>query len=275
MRPHSHARGFTLIELLVVIAIIGILAAIVLAGLNSARSNAKLAGGKNFASQLDHDLASNVVGQWDFDECSGTTARDGASGNTLTLSGSPPWLTDTPLNQGCSLSFDGATQSGTTLTDKDVLDIRTGSMTWGLWFKTTQTTRGIMYRKSDAANANGMILEIGTYGPGLADCYLGVGAAVAIDTATSNNGAWHFLACVLDRTAGTLTLYVDGTKRVVSDASSIAGLDYNSVGPLGFSPNPPYAGYLDGVRVYSSALTAQVISKLYAQDAPKFQVAVQ
>lgn len=264
-------RGFTLIELLVVIAIIGILSSVVLVSLNTARENGRISAAKQQAAALDRALGSLAVGWFDFDECSGTTAYDQAGAYTVTLYSAATWSTDTPSGRGCSLSFAGGAYAGT-VPERDAHDVRTGNATRAIWFKTSQTGSSYIWKKSDGGGNNGMSIELGTPTEGKLRCRAKHTASTAtVDLpGVYNDGKWHFVACVLDRQKGTLSLMADSGAFASVDASFLGVLDMNSSDAAWFPNNlPAYTGLLDGVRMYSSALSLTQLQQLYAEGVRK------
>jgi prepilin-type N-terminal cleavage/methylation domain-containing protein len=260
----THSRGFTLIELLVVIAIIGILASVVMASLSSGRDRARIAAGEKFSTSIDRAIADQEVLRWDFDECVGTTVTDGSGmGNNGTFVSSPTWASDTPIGTGCSLQSAGVGYVNT-VTDKDSLDIHTYSMTWMMWFNTTSAVAGTFLRKADtAAGVNGVTMSM--LAGGRVRCSVNASPTLTT-TSVYNDGKWHHIACVLDRSDNSLRLYVDGVVRVSGDTSSIGSTDLDSTGIFRAPNSTVLVGSIDTLHVFRSALTAQRVGAVYAQE---------
>lgn len=268
-------KGFTLIELLVVVAIIGILASVVLASLNSVREKGRLGAARSFAAQVNHIAGDMLVSQWDFNECSGTTADDSSGfGNTGTLVNALDWSNDTPSGTGCSLSFNGTNSYvGAGTSTLSVVD----QITISIWVKTAAVLNpytGII-SKDDGTNrswklglsSDGANLRFDIFNPSTN------GSLITVYGVSITDNKWHNIVGVYD--GSNIKLYLDGILK--GSAAFANGIRSSTaaiqIGNDGCCGSRIFSGLIDSPYIFSKSLVATEVQNLYSEGLKNHQLA--
>src|SRR5271165_3956116 len=217
-------------------------------------------------------LAQTAVGDWTFDDGSGTKAADSSgNGHTATLVNGIHW---TKGEIGGAVSANAAKQQYVSIPAIDLSSTR--AVTVSLWanriysrsgghalFEATgdysNSTTGFGFFPDDAGCQGIQIALRGDIGFA-ANCY-----------SQPSSGVWHYLAVVFDKsqTGGNqVTFYVDGVLQA-PNRNLFASTNTNN-----FGKNPLYlfsragtsefnSGEIDDLRIYNSALTAAQIQQIY------------
>ena len=218
-----------------------------------------------------------LVGYWTFDEGTGTTAYDySGQGNNGTFTGSPTWETSANCrNRGMCLgtTVNGVAQYASTGDPASgILDFsNTDSFSYSAWIKaTSQEISTYLFAKGGTSlSVAGYTTYSGSNGLERCSYSDGDGSGntnLSLSTTNVFNSGWHMVTCIMDTRAGKFSVYIDGNYEG-TDISLTEGSAKNSTNLLVFgetqSANYEVDGYIDDVRIYNRALSAQEIQAIY------------
>ncbi len=201
------------------------------------------------------------VGQWNFDETSGTTAYDSIGSNDAALNGGAT------LNGSGFLALDGSNDYA--IINRTI----SNDFTIALFLKTTHTGGTANWYNGDGivdGEVGGVANDFGT---ALVGAKFGFGVGNPDTTITSNtsinNGAWHHVAATRNATTGVMKVYVDGV------------LEKTATGPTGARSAPSklrigclqtninfFPGSIDRLDIFDYVLPDDKIAELAAGALP-------
>lgn len=214
-----------------------------------------------------------LIAYWRFGERLGTTAYDASGCNHhLTLNGSPSLDQDGALSGDTdgALGFDG-TDAYASLSGEEppILLRRHGAMTIAFWIKggTTPAGRILGTDVGAAGSADGYAIEWS--GADTMRAMIG-NTTNKVEATIPDPTEWHHVVFTWDGATGVdgMKLYVDGV--VAAEVTSTVGTitNWSTAFAIGARPASPvdsfFEGDLDEVAMWQLALTAGVISVLYA-----------
>ena len=232
------------------------------------------------ALQWGMGVASAVTGpiaHWKLDETSGSTAEDSVGGNNGQLHGNASWISG---EIGGGLAFDYADgQDYIEIPNSSGLEnVQEGDYTLMAWFRPDSTPPG---SGGDNDAKYGILIKAGwhtgisftndnrfAFEQVLAD-NTGLGA---ISTNSFSPGDFYHVAGVIDRSAGTQSLYVNGQLEGTRSFTPGAAAREYGTEPWRIGVANPYTstwgwqadGVIDDVRIYDRMLSAAEIADLAA-----------
>ena len=289
----KNQKAFTLVELLVVISIIGLLSSIVLVSFSNSRDKARLAKAQQFDAQISHALGAYAVGIWRFEEGTGTIVQDSSGyGNDGILgdgtctpgNGSCPDWTDGVYPETSALEFDGIDDY---VKCKNTTNLQVNTGTIEFWFKPDLDQGsgpgwqgGVLAKVGD--DANNVEVWLGRDHTPLFLYFLGIENSaisfrIGIGNIVQNN--WYHLVGTWNK-KGTI-IYINGKEK--SKSLHDAELDLPESPDVFIGVKNPdassgifhYNGIIDGVGVYSYALTAAQIQRHFAEGAERHGIAME
>ena len=233
--------------------------------------------GTNWVAAGENIPISGLVGWWNFDEGSGTSAADSSgNGNTGTLTGTPlpTWTTSGQANG--ALTLVKTSSQYVNVPDAASLQL-VGSWTVSIWVNPTTVPasgNGVKVVTKDDASGHS------NYGVAIANNLNGcasLGWRIYFETAsggvsnscyltTINPGTWYHVVGEWDSVAKDLLIYLNGV--LVTTQNIPVNVPTSASGaPLELGNESGTSGYLNGtiddVRVYNRALSASEIWRLY------------
>jgi concanavalin A-like lectin/glucanase superfamily protein len=206
-----------------------------------------------------------LVGKWEMDEGSGTTAGDSSGlGNDATLADGAGWTTD---GHGGTPAVEYGDPPGRVLTDGPVV-LSNQSFTVSAWVRISQEVSHNQYVLwQSGTDASAFVLQYRTEGLwGFSVTSIDGGEVTWYELASTSSPAlteWTHLVGVYDREQGEIRIYVNGRPEASQEATvqpSLSGLQIGSAGAGRFY------GAIDSVRAYQSALTDEQVDGLYQEQ---------
>jgi hypothetical protein len=224
----------------------------------------------------DTDSCTPPVGEWKFDEKTGTNANDtSGNGNTGSFSNDPQWKHAGECKHGACLEFDGSNDYISITDNGTDMDLTTGgAITATAWikFNTSENDNGIIGKSSETNKSWFLGEDNGTAGK-IECCEYNTTLCATSDNVL-NDDLWHHVVCSIDDgSANEMALWVDGQKQSDTEIITPPGPGGDNSEPvlIGYVPSQSrdyWNGLIDNVRVYNYARTPAQIAWEYNRGAP-------